>query len=63
MASDYGVKSLQKIITILECFSAVDKSLSVAEIVERSGLPRSTAHRLVLSLRQIGLLDQDGASG
>jgi DNA-binding IclR family transcriptional regulator len=61
MASDYGVKSLQKIMTILECFSAVDKSLSVAQIVERSGLPRSTAHRLVLSLRQIGLLDQDGA--
>ena len=60
MASDYGVKSFQKIMTILECFSTVDRSLSVSEIAERSGLPRSTAHRLVLSLRQIGLLDQDG---
>ena len=60
MAADYGVKSFQKILTILDCFSTVDRSLSVTEIVERSGLPRSTAHRLVLSLRQIGLLDQDG---
>lgn len=61
MAADYGVKSFQKILTILDCFSAVDRSLSVSEIVARSGLPRSTAHRLVLSLREIGLLDQDGA--
>lgn len=61
MAVDYGVKSFQKILTILDCFSSVDRSLSVSEIVARSGLPRSTAHRLVLSLRDIGLLDQDGA--
>jgi DNA-binding IclR family transcriptional regulator len=60
MASDYGVKSFQKIITILECFSTVDRSLSVSELAERSRLPHSTAHRLVVSLRQIGLLDQDG---
>lgn len=61
MAADYGVKSFHKILTILDCFSSVDRSLSVSEIVTRSGLPRSTAHRLVLSLREIGLLDQDGA--
>lgn len=60
MASDYGVKSFQKFMTILECFSTVDRSLSVTELAERSGLPHSTTHRLVASLRQIGLLDQDG---
>ena len=60
MTIDYGVKSFQKIITILECFSTVDRSLSVTELAERSGLPHSTTHRLVASLRQIGLLDQDG---
>ena len=60
MTIDYGVKSFQKIITILECFSTVDRSLSVTELAERSRLPHSTAHRLVASLRQIGLLDQDG---
>jgi DNA-binding IclR family transcriptional regulator len=60
MTSDYGVKSFQKILTILECFSTVDRSLSVSELAERSGLPHSTTHRLVVSLRQIGLLDQDG---
>ncbi len=60
MASDYGVKSFQKFMTILECFSTVDRSLSVTELAVRSGLPQSTTHRLVASLRQIGLLDQDG---
>lgn len=61
MTSDYGVKSFQKIMTILECFSTVDRSLSVTDLAERSELPHSTAHRLVASLRQIGLLDQDGS--
>lgn len=60
MSTDYGVKSFQKILTILECFSTVDRSLSVSELAERSALPQSTTHRLVASLRQIGLLDQDG---
>lgn len=60
MTNDYGVKSFQKILTILECFSTVDRSLTVSELAERSMLPHSTTHRLVASLRQIGLLDQDG---
>jgi DNA-binding IclR family transcriptional regulator len=60
MTNDYGVKSFHKIMTILDCFSTVDRSLSVSELAERSRLPHSTAHRLVVSLRQIGLLDQDG---
>jgi DNA-binding IclR family transcriptional regulator len=60
MTNDYGVKSFQKIITLLDCFSTVDRSLSVTELAERSGLPHSTTHRLVASLRGIGLLDQDG---
>jgi len=60
MTNDYGVKSFHKIMSILDCFSTVDRSLSVSELAERSCLPHSTAHRLVVSLRQIGLLDQDG---
>jgi DNA-binding IclR family transcriptional regulator len=51
-------KSIAKVIRILECFSTTHRSLSVAEISERSGYPRSTAHRLCASLREGGLLDQ-----
>ena len=59
MKSNYGVKSFEKILKVLECFSTVDRDLSVSEIVERTDLPRSTAHRIILSLREIGFLDQD----
>lgn len=59
MASSYGVKAFQKIQRLLDCFSTVDRSLTVSELAERSGLPNSTAHRLAQSLREIGLLDQD----
>lgn len=58
--TDYNLKSFQKILAILDCFSPIESTLSVSEIAERSRLPRSTAHRLIQSLRQIGLLDQDG---
>nr|WP_211110098.1 IclR family transcriptional regulator [Acuticoccus mangrovi] len=45
--------------SVLECFSTRDRQLTVSEIAERTGLPRSTAHRAILSLKEIGFLDQD----
>lgn len=57
--SDDTLKSLAKVARILECFSAGDRSLSLAEICERTALPRSTTHRLLASMREVGLLDQD----
>jgi len=54
-----NVKSLLKILPILECFSTVDRKLAVTEIVKRTGFPRATAHRIVSTLREIGFLDQD----
>ncbi len=53
--------SAQKMKRILECFSIFDRGLSVSEIAARTGMPRSTAHRWCLSLREIGFLDQDRA--
>lgn len=57
--SDESHKSLAKIIRILESFSTTDRKLSVAEVCQRTGFPRSTTHRLLSSLREVGLLDQD----
>jgi DNA-binding IclR family transcriptional regulator len=57
--SDDTLKSLSKIVRILECFSTVDRAMSLAELCDRTGLPRSTAHRLLASMREVGFLDQD----
>jgi DNA-binding IclR family transcriptional regulator len=58
MAED-SLKSLTKVISILDAFSTSRRSLSLAEISAATGFPRSTAHRLAASMRDVGLLDQD----
>src|SRR5256885_16444314 len=57
--SDDTLKSLAKIVRILECFSTSDRALSLAQVCERTEYPRSTTHRLLASLKEVGLLDQD----
>jgi DNA-binding IclR family transcriptional regulator len=59
MAED-SLKSLLKVVSILDAFSPSRRSMSLAEISTATGFPRSTAHRLAASLRDVGLLDQDG---
>lgn len=58
--SDDAVKSLLKVVSLLEAFSTSRRSMSLAELVAASGFPRSTTHRLAASMRDVGLLDQDG---
>jgi DNA-binding IclR family transcriptional regulator len=58
--SEDAVKSLVKVVTILEAFSTSRRSMSLAEIATATGFPRSTTHRLAASMRDVGLLDQDG---
>jgi DNA-binding IclR family transcriptional regulator len=55
-----AVKSLVKVVSILEAFSTSRRSMSLAEISASTGFPRSTTHRLAASMRDVGLLDQDG---
>jgi len=56
---DENLKSLVKIARILDCFSTVNRTLSLREICDRTGFPKSTTHRLIASMREVGLLDQD----
>jgi DNA-binding IclR family transcriptional regulator len=58
--SDDGLKSLVKLIRVLDSFSTTARSLSLSDICQRTGFPKTTTHRLVSSLRDVGLLDQDG---
>jgi DNA-binding IclR family transcriptional regulator len=56
-----SVKSLFKMLDVLEAFSSTEPELSVVEIARRTGLPRTTVHRIVDSLRGVGFLEQDAS--
>lgn len=57
--TDYQVQSLGRAVAILQTFSLDDPSLTIGEMSRRTGLPRSTVHRLVVNLVQLGLLSRD----
>jgi IclR family KDG regulon transcriptional repressor len=59
--SRQSVKSLFKMLEVLEAFSSSDPELSVVEIARRANLPRTTVHRIVDSLRSVGFLEQDAS--
>ena len=54
-----NLKSLVKVARVLECFSTVNRTMSLGEICARTKFPKSTTHRLLASMREVGLLDQD----
>lgn len=62
-ANEDSLKSLGKVVAILDCFSTIDQSLSLTEICERLDYPRSTTHRLLVAMRDARLLDQEKARG
>jgi DNA-binding IclR family transcriptional regulator len=54
------MKSLQKISRVLDCFAPDAPRLGLAEIADRTDIPKATVHRLLKSLKDIGLVVQDG---
>ncbi|WDR07234.1 IclR family transcriptional regulator [Devosia rhodophyticola] len=57
--SDESLKSLTKVSRVLDCFSTSRRALSLAEICTETGYPRSTAHRLLAAMREVGFIEQD----
>jgi len=57
---DSGAKLFYKMSDILDCFLRTKGDLSITDIVDATNFPRTTVHRIVTSLRDIGLVDQDG---
>lgn len=51
---------LGKAVAVLTAFTAEDHGVSLAELGRRTGLAKSTLHRLVNDLVQMGLLDRSG---
>jgi DNA-binding IclR family transcriptional regulator len=59
-SSGDGLKSLRKVVRVLECFSFQEPRLSLTDIARRVGLPLSTTHRILATLRDVGLVEQEG---
>lgn len=54
-----GDSVIGRVVRILETFDNDRASRSVSEIARRTGLPSSTAHRLISELAEYGLLERD----
>ena len=61
-APAYQVRVLDRAVDVLECFTQRQRELGVPEIVQMTGLDRSTVRRLVANLVRRGLL-QEVATG
>jgi DNA-binding IclR family transcriptional regulator len=57
--SDESLKSLTKVSHLLDCFNIAHRTLTLAEICARTGYPRSTTHRLLAAMREVGFIEQD----
>ncbi|ODT66877.1 MAG: transcriptional regulator [Pelagibacterium sp. SCN 63-23] len=57
--SDESLKSLTKVSRVLDCFNTTQRALTLAEICTRTGYPRSTTHRLLAAMREVGFIEQD----
>src|ERR1044072_2184516 len=53
-----GVAAVDRALLLLTAFRPRDRSLSLAELVERAGLVKSTALRLLASLAHFGLVQR-----
>ena len=54
------VESLARGLDVLQCFGAQRPRLSLSEVAAAAGLARPTARRLLLTLRELGFVRQDG---
>ncbi|MEV6238800.1 IclR family transcriptional regulator [Lentzea sp. NPDC051838] len=52
--------SLERAAAILDAFDVTHRELGLAELVRRSGLPRSTVHRTAARMIELGWLDKPG---
>lgn len=58
-AADEGRSLVGRIASIMDAFDGDTAVLSLVELSRRSGLPKSTAHRLAEQLRDLGWLERD----
>ena len=54
-----SVKTIDRLVNILDCFSPEQRVWSLAELSTHLGLPKSTLHRFLVSLESHGILRRD----
>jgi DNA-binding IclR family transcriptional regulator len=59
----YRIQALDRAAAILNCFDANDQELNVRDVGERTGLHKSTAHRILMALQHNGFVEQNPISG
>lgn len=59
----YRIQVIDRAVEILNCFSFDHPDLSVTEIAARTGLHKSTAHRILMALEYNGLIRQTPETG
>lgn len=57
------IQTYRKMLDVLQCFSTVERRLSLAQIAATTRLPRTTVHRILNALREIGFIEQDSRGG
>jgi DNA-binding IclR family transcriptional regulator len=62
-ARRYRIQALDRAAAVLNCFEVGEPELNVRDIAERTGLHKSTAHRLLMALQHNGFVEQDPRSG
>jgi DNA-binding IclR family transcriptional regulator len=56
------IQVVERVGKILTAFTHERPELTLTECAERSGLTKSSTHRILLSLQEIGLVERDGAA-
>ncbi len=59
MNTSSSVKTVDRLVSVLDCFSPERPTWSLAELSAHLGLPRSTLHRFLASLESHGILRRD----
>lgn len=52
--------SISRAISVLECLGAADRALGVSELARRTGISKSSAHRIAAELVENGLIERQG---
>lgn len=58
MTEEKSVKSIEKALDIIEIVAGTQQEASLSEIARQTGLPKSTAHRLIATLTNRGYLEK-----
>lgn len=59
----YGIRSVQRTMTLLRAFTLQHPQLGLTELAQRLRLHKSTVHRILATLQRDGFVAQDAVSG